>query len=417
MRVALALTVASAFVLAPDSNAQGVPYGDYIIGIFGNNTTTMPFGEGLVLYRRGAAAVGITGLTAAGRADDDVGAVQIDPVNGDIWLGGFNDSGLGKITLAANNTVSSWTPWGNATTTGTGGSSIAAIAFDDLGNPMVASGLNVFQFNRNAVASPVSIAQSSNTSTVNAICRDKAGNLYYGQTDGTLWFMAENNSLCTYNAPLMLGSTMPPSSSATISGVEAAPNGSLYWTDFGGGFGQFVLPGGPATTSSTAVAFNDLEYDVDLGDFALVTATQGSGDTYIGTTSLAINLDVAIPGIGANGAASSIDTCDIADGDMKIVPVCVPRPGGVINLEMAMKAPPGTVAAIFISSAVFGLPTTTLVVCPTSPSNGRCGFAANNLFIPDVATLPQQSLFFTPAYLDTGTNQVTVGTTVAWPQN
>lgn len=416
MRLALALTLATAVVLGTDARAQGVPYGEHILSIFSNNTSTT---NGLLLVDRANS----TCKAVNGLANTEVNAVQLDPINENVWLGDLTGSGVRVVTIDANCNISSETSWGVATSTST---AVNGIAFDNNGNPAVAAGAyptsgGVYLMDRNNAGVVLGNLAPTGPSggTVNAICRDSRGNLYYGVT-GTSGgiFQLPVNPDCTYGAPVFLGPIFPASNSTTISGVDICEaTNELWWTSFGSGgtsVGSFALPGGPAATStnSTTPALNWIEYDVRNDDFTVCTAGIDPDEVYVLQKTFATSTACTVPPNGQNGVPSCIDTCDCTDAQTLIVPACVTS-NTLFTLELGTCCPPGFVGGTFITGFA-GTPQAIVVNSGVAPASGRLASPAfTGLVWP--AGVPAGVIVFVSACGDPTLTRITVGAPVFWP--
>ncbi|MEZ5963769.1 MAG: hypothetical protein R3F56_07980 [Planctomycetota bacterium] len=366
--------------------------------------------EGLWLVDRSGSCTAITGLGTSGSAGYGVNAVQLDPLDDRIWLGGINSNGntAGQVNsvMLSGSTVTSFVQHG---TTGFA-SSIAALTFDDNGNPVAATGTStsggVVLIPRSGGVGTV-LATIGTTQTHNAICRDPAGNLYIGMFgSGEVHKMIKNPD-CTYQPPVLLG-VVPITS---VSGIEWCPGtpDQVFVTTFGvAGNALFKLPatGGAAVVASATVgSLNAAEYDRAVGDFWSVTA--GIDPDNVSTITKA-GVETIVCGLqgGSVGSPSGIDTSDCADAETNLLPQCV-RPGQQITFEFGTCCQPGDAAGVFMVS-----PAVVPLLIGTAGANGRLS-GSFPLVVP--GGIAPGSFTFISACLDQS-GQLTVGRPTPWPQ-
>jgi len=349
--------------------AAQVGRGEAIVSQFANLAPM----EGLLKVNRNGTATPVTGLALTARASNDINSIQLDPVNNRIWIGGITASAgrLDSFEVSAANAVVNFAANGNI---GTGGS-IAAITFDDNGNPILASGTistvgtgGIFKVDRKT--STVTRIVGGATwpglaGTANAISRDATGNLYLGVAGSAqIWRIpADANGNYTV-APVLLGTSTPTSPQTTISAVEYAPAAGtrparVWWTTFGAA-GQAVgyLPAtGGASTAVGTIGGNNapnwIDYDELVGDFWITTGGINPDEIYRMDHAGVHALIAQVPPAGANGSPSASDANDCPAGEVNIVPNFMAIPTATFDLEMGTCCVPGEVAAVALVSPAF----------------------------------------------------------------
>jgi len=407
-----ALSLSLVAVIATGARAQGIPFDDHIVSSY-RSVTSITL-DGLFLASvKSKTCRPITGLTTR-RGSGDVNAVQLDPATGDIWIGGYGATAgqLDVITLNASAVVSSWRNWGRAGPTAAT-STINAITFDDNGNPITAAGDGIYRFDRFVPGDGVSIlSTASSTWAINAICRDPAGNLYFGQSDGGLYMMAKNPD-CTYGAATLLGNVNAAAGSPMIAGIEysPAPQPLLYWVVDGGtgGVGTFALPAGPAKLVAAVGVFGHaIEFDANDNEFSLVDHSVPARVRTLSLTNATSTACMLPSGIITSG----IDTHDGANGQVTVLPACPPR-DSTFTLELAVCCPPGTVAAIFVSAPSLGVAPQLVISNSSAPASGRVSTRFTKLVAPP--SLPANTLVFSSGCLDVNSGALSLGQPVSWP--
>ncbi len=402
MRLALSVLAAigGSATLADRVAAQGVPYGQAVVSADGTTATT----NSLFLADRAGSCNNINGL-----ATGEIGAVELDPIDKRIWIGGASgqrgvllyvtiDAGLNVVTETLHATLPSILQPRN----------INGIAFDDDGNPVCAAQKEVYVVGRRSAAVTVyPVPGVAGSGSVTAICRDPQGNLFVGVNDTGRIFMLQKNPDCTYRAPQQLGVITPASTSALITGLEYLQGTppQLYWTSrgtLGTSTGRFPLPAGPPVAGGTTPdEMEAIDYDVRLDDFLVV---QRSGFVMSMTKGFATSTvcSVTTTQMGLTG----VDTSDSRDGDTNIAPMCVHNQ--LFTLDIGTSAPSGRPVGIFIIS-----PAVVTLTTATADATGRVHFSVPNLWMasgtPGVVT-------FASAYLN-ASNRLVIGPIKRWPAN
>ncbi len=388
-----------------------IPYGRHVASFYLTSaTSTAPDGLMIVDPVSGNCQV-VNGL-AAMTGSPDVKAVQIDPVNENVWIGGHRASAgqLSRLLIDGAGNVLVSLNWGQMAASST----INGIAFDRNGDPLVASDGGVYRFprgQRGAAATLVGAA-SSPTMPVTSVCTDPTGNIFFGQNNGDIYRMAVRPD-CTYAPPVLVTNVRGAAGTGPVSGVDYCPGApaSLGFTVDGGtgGVGLFTLPSGPAASSSPPGNFyHSLEYDPDDDVFFTTTHTAVPEQVHIVTKALATTTACTFPpgGIWTTG----VDTVDTLPGQLTVLPRCPPR-GQPFSLEAMLQCEPGpgNAGGIFLLAPA----TLTLVVGPV-PSSGKVGFSAPNVSLPP--GFPPGVLLFAGACLDGTTGQLTISNVVTWPE-
>ena len=403
----LAMALAGVFLCA-GLTAQ-VPYGHSIASYYMSTaTTTSPDGLMLVDPTTGTCKV-VNGLRAM-RGDPDVNAVQIDPIDDSIWIGGHRASSgqLDRVFLDAAGNVIASVPWGSVTAAT---STLNGITFDLNGNPVVGGRGGVYRFNRLMPGGASLLAPTaSSTTSVTSICTDPAGNIYFGGDTGELYRMAVQPD-CTYAAPLFLASVSSTGASGPVEGIEFCPGSpsQLFWVVDGnpGGVGTFTLPAGPSSPSTpTGNYYHSIDYDPDDDVFLATTHAAAPEQVHIVTKGRSTSTGCSFPagGIWSTG----IDTVDSVPGDLTVVPACPPKGTG-FPLELMVQCKPGDQGGIFIVSPV----ALTVTVGPV-PASGKLVSTVPNVVVP--STFPAGLLVFAGVCFDATTGQLTVSSPVAWPR-
>jgi hypothetical protein len=406
MRPSLFLAAGSA-LLAGAAHAQnsGVPRGRAIVSVISN----LGASQGLWLAARGGTCVAVTGLAAAGSPGFGVNAVQLDPVDDRIWLGGINSNGntAGQVNWCridnSTNIVTQWSAHGTVA----GGASVTGLAFDDDGNPIASTGTatgGVFRISRSAGGAGVLLpGYPRPTGTHNAVARDASGNLYVGMfTTGEI-YKSVKNADCTYAAAVLLGAVVPNS----VAALEWCPPNNVIIGTFGtAGSAVFRMPdtGGAATVlSATARDTNGIEYDARAGDLWTVTAGLNPDDVKL-MSKLGVETPVCTLQPPDVGSPSWVDTCDCpGDALSNVIPQCA-LTGTPFTLEVGTCCPPGDLGVVFLLT--FNLP----LVVGAVGGNGRISGSFPNLVLP-LGTQPG-SLQFISACLG---SQFQIGPVTPWP--
>ena len=399
-----------------------IPHGDAILSNF-NNETPM---EGLALVKRNPATITpLTGLGATSRANADVNAIQLDPCDNRVWIGGINAS-AGRIDTftVTGTTVTSLTAVGNTNV----GASVSGIAFDVNGNIVCTSGTitttgGLFRVNRktNAITRLLGgTSWSGQAGTCNCVSSDDAGNLYFAVTSsgtpGTVYQLAPGINGDYSGAPFTVGTVSPPSSSNVVSSLAFAPANGLrparvWWTTFGSaGTAVGYFTGGVATPAGNLggdTALNWLDYSPLTDDFWGVTSGNDP-DTVFGINHAGASTQITqLPTSGVNGSPSAIDVNDKPFTSLTILPQYLAA--SVFDFEACTTCPSGNIGGILIVS-----PAVILLTTGTANASGRVSVKFPNVAVargtPGAITL--QAACFNPT-----SGQITLGSLVPWPRN
>ncbi|MEM7200175.1 MAG: hypothetical protein AAF628_07910 [Planctomycetota bacterium] len=399
------LFVAFACLLSPTAAAQGVGYGNYISGLTSVATTTSP----LIEVDRGGTCAPISGLTRG-----DIDAVQLDPVNKEIWLGSAQGELL-RITLDAAFAVASEVR--HATLAGRG--AITGITFDDNGNPIVTAGGAVLHVPRHSVGEPpitslFQFATSTGTTVTSCVAKDDVGNLLFGVTGvGQVWRMDKNPD-CSFQPAQMVApiASYTGSVSGDITGLDYCPtDGQIYWTSRDS-YGVLSTSGVSTAGGGFGVQAS-LDYDMRHDDFALVADLVRALDVQILSKQFSITPICTLQTSSRDGI-NAIDGSDMRTADTVVLPSCQPPPGPRFRLEIGTECPPGQVAGIFLGSPAMGAPFLP-VVAGVVDKTGRLSVDFPSLPWPRAA--PAGVLTFVSGCFDQASGNTTIGTLVPWPTN
>ncbi len=398
----------------PALNAQGVPYDSSVVGVTNNVSPS----EGIWLADRTGASVAVTGLLAAGSAGSGVNAVQIDPIDGRVWLGGINSNGQTSNQVnwirITGTVVSQFVQ--HATLPYAALSSVAAIAFDDNANPIAcgstaANAGGVFRVNRKLGGVATNIGSVA-SGTHNAICTDGAGNLYVGMfTAGQVHVMLKNPD-CSFQPPVLLGSVAVTSiSGITFVPAAGATPDELWISTFGAaGAMLFRMPktGGPGVAvANTSTSSNWCEYDRRHDDVLLAISAPDNVEKVLRTGANSVLNAIQA---GNVGTLSYIDVNNAVDGNVVVAPMCLNGGLGPFDLELGITCPPGSIAIVGT-----GFPSVVVLGFGLAGADGRFSVTIPGITLG--APLAPASLGFLGACLDLGTGNLTIGAPVFWPAN
>jgi hypothetical protein len=388
--------------------AQSAPFGGSVVSVISNLTPS----EGIWFTDASGNATPILGLIAAGSAGNGVSACRLDPIDDRIWLGGTNNGGntAGQVNWirVTGATVTQFSQHAN---TGTA-SSIAAIEFDDNGNPIVAVATGIYRVERNTPGNATLIA-SIPTGSSNALTKDFAGNLYVGQaTAGAVYVMTKNPD-GSFQTPVQIGSVP----TTTIVGVAFAPaNGvdpdQIYVTTTGtAGNNIYKIPaigGGAITVPTTNPSLNWCEYDRNR-DY-VVFAQTGPTDRLFVIDRAGAERSLSVLGNGVIGTPSAVDMNDRVVDAVAVAPMLRNGSATPFDLEFGVTVRPGSYAFIGILN-----PTVELLGFGVAGADGRVSFRLPNINLG--YAIPPSALTFAAASLDPLTGTLNLGASLNWPVN
>lgn len=402
--------------------AQGVPHRDAIASSFSDIAPV----EGLLLVSRSGAVAPVTGLAGTARGSDEINSIQLDPVNDRVWIGGISPVAgrVDTFTVGAGNTVANFAAVANV-----GAASVSGIAFDPNGNAICSSGTisstgtgGIFRVNRGSGAVTQIAGGASWTfaaGTANCVASDEAGNIYFAVTSvGAPVYVLSPDANGDYPGPaVLLGTTAPPSTSSTISGVEFAPAAGarparVWWTTFGGAgtnIGYIPAGGGAAVAAGPGVssAPNWIDYDALADDFWVLTGGINPDEVFaVDHAGTPVRI-AQYPVGGANGSPSAIDANDCAIADATVLPQYVPA-AGTFTLEVGTCCPPGQIGGVILPQA--GL----VLVAGIAPADGRIFIRIPGIGFPRGN---RGAVQFQGVCFDRQTGRFTLGPVQRWPRN
>ena len=388
--------------------AQSAPYLGGVSSVISNLTPS----EGLWYTDASGNSTPITGLLAAGSAGNGVSALRMDPIDDRIWLGGTNNGGntAGQINWIRV-TGSAVTQFSQHANTGTA-SSIAAIEFDDNGNPIVAVATGIYRVDRNVPGLATLIASVGSGSS-NALTKDDAGNLYIGQATAGVVYVMTKNADGSFQPPVSIGAVP----TTTIVGVAFVPtNGvdpdQIYVTTTGtAGNNIYRMPaaGGSATAVTTPnPSLNWCEYDRNRDNVVVVQT--GPTDRLFLLDRAGTERALSTFGNGAVGSPTAVDINDRIEDAITVVPMRLNGSVAPFDLECGVTVRPGSLAVIGILS-----PSVEILGLGVAGPDGRYSFRLPNVNLG--YAIPPGALSLAAASLNPVTGAINIGTAVNWPAN